>query len=305
MSVERYRSGHNGADSKSDGVVNTHAGSNPALSVFNGDISIMKCTSYCTAEQYDLDGLLTILHQNNFHPNKFDNVLHLKWEQANWVHEVFFFDYGCYVVWAQGSISGSVMSTLVSWVEAVAVKPLANPIEDTVFYVYADDTYVVEEEDTLFLEKDTLINLSMSHGLSQSVKLSAFEQAIMDTIRTSRYLTGELESRGKTSLSHHGLAQMIGHLFAARQSINLHTDILDTPEFFWRRPKYEPYYHMVASFMDLAPRIEILNQRVGVIQELYQMLSDELRHEHSSRLELIIIALIMFEVVLGLCTYFS
>lgn len=265
----------------------------------------MKCTSHCTAEQYNLSALLSLLHEQNLQTNLFHNVLHLKWEESEWVHEVFFFDYGCYVVWAQGGVSGSMLATLKSWVDQVSTKRLAHPIEDSVFYVYADDTYVVEEEDTLFLEKDTLINLSMSHGLSQSVKLSAFEQAIMDTIQTSRHLTGELESSGKTSLSHQGLAQMIGHLFAARQSINLHTDILDTPEFFWRRPKYEPYYHMVASFMDLTPRIIILNQRVGVIQELYQMLSDELRHEHSSRLELIIIALIMFEVVLGLLSYFS
>lgn len=266
---------------------------------------MMRCTSYCTAEQYNLSELLTMLHEKKLKPDLYQNVIHLKCADAASVHEVFFFDYGCYVIWAQGNVSMAVLSTIKVWVDQVSVKRLEKPIEDSVFYVYSDSTYVVEEEDTLFLEQDTLINLSMSHGLSQSVKLSAFEKAIMDTIATSRHLTGELEYRGKTSLSHQGLAQMIGHLFAARQSINLHTDILDTPEFFWRRPKYEPYYHMVTSFMDLSPRIIILNQRVGVIQELYQMLSDELRHEHSSRLELIIIALIMFEVVLGLLSYFS
>lgn len=264
----------------------------------------MKCTSYCTAEQYDLDKLKILLNESKIEANILDNVLHLRLEDKALPHEIFFFDYGCHVIWGGEEISLEISKQIQNWLDIISHKPLSQIVEDIVFYVYGEDTYIVEEDDTLFLVQDTLINLSMSHGLSQSVKLGAFEQAIMDTIETSRHLTGELKNSGKTSLSHYGLAQMIGHLFAARQSINLHTDILDTPEFFWRRPKYEPYYHMVASFMDLAPRITVLNQRVDVIQEFYQMLSDELRHEHSSRLELIIIALIMFEVVIGLLHMF-
>lgn len=265
----------------------------------------MKCMSYCTAEAYDLGKLSDILRDTNLTKNLYDNVLHVKWEEDELVHELFFFDYGCYVVWAQGAVSHDMLSSIANWLHVVSIKPLKLFVEDVIFYVYSDKTYIVEEEDTLFIENNTLIKLSMAHGLSQSAKLAAFEQAIMDTILSSRHLTDEFAGRGKTSLSHQGLAQMIGQLFAARQSINLHTDILDTPEFFWRRPKYEPYYQSISDFMDLAQRIDILNKRLDVIQELYQMLSDELRHEHSSRLELIIIVLILFEVVLGLLTYFT
>lgn len=260
---------------------------------------LLRCTSHCTAEKYCLDGLLDALRADGFTPSLFDNAVHITFEDTHWNYEIFFFDYGCYVVWAEGVVKGSVLSFITRWVDQVSVRPMARPIEDVVYYAYGDETRIVEEEDTLFLEKDTLINLSMAHALSQSVKLRAFELAIMDTIEVTRNLTDQLEYEGKTSLSHQGLAQMVGHLFAARQSINLHTDILDTPEFFWRRPKYERYYQMVASFLDLTTRIAILNRRLDVIQELYQMLSDELRHEHSSRLEWIVIVLIMLEVVVG------
>ena len=265
----------------------------------------MKCMSYCTAESYSLEKLTHVLDDAGLACNLYDNVVHLKWEENNWIHELFFFDYGCYVVWAQGAVSSHMLESIELWLKNIAKKSLESKVEDVIFYVYSDKTYIVEEEDTLFIENDTIIKLSMAHALSQSAKLAAFEQSIMDLIRSTRHLTDELAGRGKTSLSHQGLAQMIGQLFASRQSINLHTDILDTPEFFWRRPKYEPYYQSVSDFMDLSQRIEILNKRLDVIQELYQMLSDELRHEHSSRLEWIIIVLILFEFVLGLLTYFS
>ena len=90
----------------------------------------------------------------------------------------------------------------------------------------------------------------------------------------------------------------MGELFAERTSITLHTDILDTPEFFWRRSRYEPYYMMATEYMDIQQRMDVLNKRLDVIYELYGILSNELNHAHSSRLELTIIYLIVIEVVL-------
>ena len=101
-------------------------------------------------------------------------------------------------------------------------------------------------------------------------------------------------------MSRKKLSKKIGALFSERNSINLHSDILDTPEFFWRRPRYEHYYLMASEYMDIQTRLDILNRRLGVIHELYDILSSELNHRHSSRLELIIILLILIEVVVVL-----
>ena len=105
---------------------------------------------------------------------------------------------------------------------------------------------------------------------------------------------------GKISLSRKTLAKRIGALFLERNFVNLHSDILDVPDFFWKRPKYEQYYEMAIKFMDLTQRIQILNDRLKVIHELYHILATELQHLHSSRMEMIIIALISFEVIIGL-----
>jgi uncharacterized Rmd1/YagE family protein len=45
-------------------------------------------------------------------------------------------------------------------------------------------------------------------------------------------------------------------------------------------------------------RIEIINQRLDVIKELYDMLNEEMHNMHSSRLEWIVIWLIVIEVLI-------
>ena len=74
---------------------------------------------------------------------------------------------------------------------------------------------------------------------------------------------------------------------------------MDTPEFFWRKPSYEPLYLMTADFQDIQTRQNILNHRLNMIHELYTLLSNELNYKQSTRLELIIIFLITIEVLFG------
>ena len=97
----------------------------------------------------------------------------------------------------------------------------------------------------------------------------------------------------------------MGELFIDRSSINLHTDVLDTPEFFWDHPELELYYSTVANELDIETRGQVLNQRLDVIRELFEMLGNELNHQHSSRLEWIIIWLILIEVLITILTHFQ
>jgi uncharacterized Rmd1/YagE family protein len=90
----------------------------------------------------------------------------------------------------------------------------------------------------------------------------------------------------------------MGKLFLERSSINLHSDILDTPDFFWDYPELEPLYRMTAKDQDIKQRVDILNKRLNLIHELFEMLSDVFNNRHSSILEIIIIALISIEIIL-------
>jgi uncharacterized Rmd1/YagE family protein len=258
----------------------------------------MRCTSFCTAEAYQGDLLVAHLQRQGYTPRLFDGVIHIQRTHGDNASDIFFFPYGCIIIWGCDAREEREVLALVQEAE---VNPLPHFVEDYSTFLLGDTTEIREESDEIVLEADdVLIKLSISHGLSQSVKLGTFEESIGKTIEKTRHLPKELAGKGKISLSRKKLAQQLGSLFAERNSINLHTDILDVPEFFWRRPQYEPYYLMAAAYMDIQMRLDILNKRLDVIHELYEILSNELNHIHSSRLEWIIIILIVIEVVLVL-----
>jgi uncharacterized Rmd1/YagE family protein len=79
---------------------------------------------------------------------------------------------------------------------------------------------------------------------------------------------------------------------------------LDIPEYFWEHPELEPLYVSIATHLELETRVELLNRRLDVIHDLFEMLGNELNHQHSSRLEWTIILLIVIEVFISLSEYF-
>jgi uncharacterized Rmd1/YagE family protein len=256
----------------------------------------MRCSSHCTADNYDIDELAKHLRSEGLDPKFYDDVIHLHKGDNEEIKEIFYFSYGCVIFWG---LDEEEEEQYLEYTRSYETAPLKEATHDVCMFERGPETAINEEEDLILLESDdALIKLSLSHGLTQSVKLTAFEASIARTIEKTRHLPAELAKEGKISLSRKKLSQKIGALFAERNSINLHSDILDTPEFFWRRPRYEPYYHMASQYMDIATRLDILNRRLDVIHELYDILSNELKHAHSSHLEWVIIWLIVSEVVM-------
>lgn len=82
--------------------------------------------------------------------------------------------------------------------------------------------------------------------------------------------------------------------------MNLHSDILDAPVFIWDHPEYESLYNLTINDLELHARTAVLNRRLDIVKELFEMMRDELTNRHSTMLELIIITLIMIEVFLTL-----
>ncbi len=143
-----------------------------------------------------------------------------------------------------------------------------------------------------------LCRLALSHAFAQSAKLSFFEDTAQQVIEQNSYISKQLAATGKIPLSRNALAKLRGVLFDTSNDISLHFNLLDTPEFFWDYPELEHDYRQLAKYLDLAPRIEILNHKLATIHSLLDMLASEQHHKHSSFLEWIIIVLIMIDIVI-------
>jgi sad1-interacting factor 2 len=63
--------------------------------------------------------------------------------------------------------------------------------------------------------------------------------------------------------------------------------------------KEEPLYAAARSYLEIQQRIDLLNIRVEVLQDMLQLLKDQVTSSHSEWLEIIVIILIVLEYVYG------
>lgn len=226
-------------------------------------------------------------------PQRFTNVIYTPLNEGH----VFFFSYGAIVFW---ELSDDEIKKQMKELKKFEVERISKITEDNYFIVKADKTKIYQNEISLSDDDGIMEKLAISYALAQSMKLSVFEERVEHTIKETEHIPASLAKTGKITLSGKEIAKKMGKLFIERSSINLHSDILDTPDFFWDNPELEPLHRMTAKDQDLKQRVEILNKRLNLINELFQILSDVFNNRHSSLLEIIIIILIGTEIALTL-----
>lgn len=159
---------------------------------------------------------------------------------------------------------------------------------------------VVRQDQIILTTSSPLERLAHSYALAQSVRLGVFEIAVDRSIANTRSIPETMAATGEVKLEARDLSRKMGQLLVLRCDVNLHTDILDTPEIFWDEERFEPHYEACRAYLDVDKRVEILNQRMGVLKDLYDLLQEGMNVKHESKLEWIIIILILVEVVLEL-----
>ena len=82
----------------------------------------------------------------------------------------------------------------------------------------------------------------------------------------------------------------------------LASNILTTPSFFWdSEPTLHPLYEGVREYLEIKPRIQVLNERCRVFLDLAEILSDSIADTKMTRITWIIIILIILSILVT-CT---
>lgn len=58
--------------------------------------------------------------------------------------------------------------------------------------------------------------------------------------------------------------------------VNLESDMLSTPDFFWDNDEWEPGYVHARKYLDVDNRVNVLNKRVEVLSAMFNMLRNQL-----------------------------
>lgn len=263
----------------------------------------MDCSALCTASSYQIKSLYVFL-RTRYTATLFRDVIHVEIiaEQTERGRiDIFYFPYGAVICWG-ANIQQSL--PFIREIEEFANQPSKTFETDDFTFFYGKELKIIEDE--IFLpDQEILTKLALSHGLAQSVKLSSFESSISDVFEKTKHIPEDLAREGTIRLSRKKIRKRMGELFINRSSINLHVDVLDTPEFFWDNPDLKPLYTCAANDLEIAARGQTLNQRLNILKELFEMLGNELDNQHSTRLELIIIWLIMIEVIITILTHYK
>lgn len=253
----------------------------------------MDCYAYCTAPSYLIKPLFEH-YRTRYATSLYREALHIEIPQPGESAHIFCFPYGASVFW------GLPPEKITQFLEEICPFEGGKLDEveiDAFTYSYAKNAKVAEDE--IYLpDREVRTKLAFSHGLAQSVKLGSFETTTLKTFNSAQNIPENLAARGKIPLSRKEIRHKMGKLFVERSSINLHVNVLDMPEIFWEHPEIEPYYNLIANYLDIKTRVEVLTKRLEIIHELFEMLGSELNHQHSSRLEITIILLIVVEVVI-------
>lgn len=81
-------------------------------------------------------------------------------------------------------------------------------------------------------------------------------------------------------------------------NILLASNVLDVPSFLWdSEPTLHPLYTAVREYLEIKPRIQVLNERCRVFLDLAEVLSDYISDNKMSRITWIIIVLIGISIL--------
>ncbi|QRM88275.1 RMD1 family protein [Lacinutrix sp. WUR7] len=143
---------------------------------------------------------------------------------------------------------------------------------------------------------DEMIRLVMLNA-SQSVALDRYaditEELLIETHEHTKYL----ENKGKLDISGNTLKRFIGRVLNIKNRISENLYIFDSPDSTWENEQLNKLNQELKVSFDLKDRYRLIHDRIEIIKENLELFKDIMDHKESSRLEWIIIILIVIEVV--------
>ena len=153
---------------------------------------------------------------------------------------------------------------------------------------------------------DHLIKLTMSHAIAQSTKLSLFEDKMSTILNSISKLPKALAMTGRLqNYTTKRLLTKTGRLFQLRSEVNLLSNVLDTPEYFWSiEPGLHPLYTAVRDYLEIEQRVEVINDRCKVFLDFFDILSDSLAERKMTKITKMLIVAIGISVIVSMVEIF-
>ncbi|XP_019382569.1 PREDICTED: required for meiotic nuclear division protein 1 homolog isoform X1 [Gavialis gangeticus] len=273
----------------------------------------MQCIAYATADEYHLGNLCEDLSAEGYIeislPKDAANILVIGTENSAKEYDsgmIFLFREGSVVFW---NVEDKTVKNIMRLLERHEIQPyeiaLVHWENEELNYRRGEGQSKLHRGEILLnsdlsTDEDILEKFAFSNALCLSVKLAIWESSLDMFVESIQSIPEKLKSRKKVKLSHADVMQKIGELFALRHRINLSSDLLITPDFYWDREHLEQLYDKTCQFLSIARRVKVMNEKLQHCMELTDLMRNHLNEKHALRLEWMIVILITIEVMFEL-----
>jgi required for meiotic nuclear division protein 1 len=262
----------------------------------------MECLSFCIAKTIDLSRLDNYLKNvTEYTSVKTRDVI-----KVNLVTQptqtIYIFKNGTVVSWG---IKRHQIRRYLNTIKQHIEKHITLKVHDEFHFQIGAKTSIEPHDffdvDCLTIEEDSdELKLSLSYGFSQSVKLQYFETIIEALIEKYNPMLQSLSQKGKMPISRNQIQQVIGEILGAKSEMNLVSNFLYHPKYFWQHPTLESHFIMLERYLHIQRRVNTINHRLDTLNEIFDMFNNYLENRHGHNLEIIIIVLITIEIIVGI-----
>ena len=134
-------------------------------------------------------------------------------------------------------------------------------------------------------------------NVSQSVALDYYSQTTNILLEETNYHTQILENKGRLDLSGVNLKKYIGRTLNIKNRITANLYIFDSPDETWEDENLNKLDVGLKKTFDLQARFRTILEGLAIVKENLELFKDILQYRNSTRLEWVIIILILVEVV--------
>ncbi|KAI6176533.1 DUF155 domain-containing protein [Aphelenchoides bicaudatus] len=285
--------------------------------------SLPKVVGMAKAESYDLCAVFEDEHFGSFYQVTFvdddtEDALHIvqrsQYRISETIKDAFLFNDGVLVAWNMNEEEQNHLTDFLQPFEINAYDAnLVQQEQESMSFTYGPSSRIYIKDDIINLANtdnenapehvDVLNRFAISHAMAASIKIGVWEQELND-YAGPLYETTKFLSKGNIPWTRKESIQKTGQFAALRQSINLDSGLLNT-DFYWERDEYEKFYDMTKRYFVVDKRLKTLNNRLESCEQSVSIIDNMLTHRHSSRLEWLIIWLIVIEVIFDFLEYFE
>lgn len=144
---------------------------------------------------------------------------------------------------------------------------------------------------------DHAVNRMIMMHLGQSVALDHFNGLSQGILSEIKEYTSYMQMNGKVKLGHKKALKFIGKTLNAKNSIAENLYILDSPDTAWEDEYLDRLHGILVKHFELVQRYKEIDNTLRIVDDNLSVYTAYNHHRESSRLEWIIIILIVIEVL--------